>query len=133
MPDETVETAPVPTVEQSADSAPAPVAPAPPMPPDGFVVVTETPKPPDGIPSTFDFRVVESAMDPYTQLAYRLVRRKAKLANNGFGDPAFMKPVDPEKPDGPKVLDFDIVMTRAEVEKYLGTTIEQAKIASKCC
>lgn len=82
------------------------------------IIVTEAVKPTEGVVDIFDFTVDRSAMGPTTEMAYLLLRRKAKLANNGHGDETLL-------PRG--------TMTRAEVEKLLGSTIEEAKIASKCC
>jgi hypothetical protein len=87
--------------------------------PTGITVRTVEPPPVETEVEIFDFTVHVSVMGELTKLAYYLLRRKAKMAKRGLGDESIL-------PDGK-------TMKRAEIEVILGTTIEQAKIDSRCC
>jgi hypothetical protein len=87
--------------------------------PVGVTVRTIEPPPVETEVEVFDFTVHVSVMGELTKLAYYLLRRKAKMAKRGLGDENLL-------PDGK-------TMTRAEIEAILGTTIEQARIDSRCC
>lgn len=110
---------PVETPPESVDSPgvtlPAPVSTAPAW----SVVETPPVKPIDEDGKIFDFTLSTEAMGPKTKVAYYLLRRKAKLANRGKGDPELL-------PDGKK-------MKLAEIEAALGSTLEAAIVAAKCC